>query len=339
MRVFVYEYLSSGAAPDASALPSLRREGWAMLSAVLEDLARCPQIETLTLLDSQRQCAPGSWPASTIVHFAEAGAEERVFRTLAAAADCSLFIAPEFDGILEKRCQWVEEEGGRLLGPSTAAIRLTADKRALACHWQKHGIPTPTVLEPICETSPTSLLYPLVAKPRHGAGSQATFLLHNQEDLSRALFQARAEGWSSPLLLQPHVPGLAVSVSFLSGGGSRHALPAVEQRLSDDGRFRYLGGRLPLPSALDRRARRLAERAAACVEGLHGWFGVDLVLGEAEDGNGDTAIEINPRLTTSYLGLGQLARFNLIEALLAVAEGSSMPPWHWGADTIVFEAG
>jgi predicted ATP-grasp superfamily ATP-dependent carboligase len=115
-------------------------------------------------------------------------------------------------------------------------------------------------------------------------------------------------------------------------------LPAVEQRLSRDGRFHYLGGRLPLPDNLDRRARRLAERAVECVEGLHGWFGVDMILGEAEDGSGDMAIEINPRLTTSYLGLRRLARFNLAEALLATATGSAMPPWVWGTDSIVFDA-
>ena len=34
--------------------------------------------------------------------------------------------------------------------------------------------------------------------------------------------------------------------------------------------------------------------------------------------SGDRVIEINPRLTTSYVGLRALARFNLAEALLAV---------------------
>lgn len=338
MRVFVYEYLCSGAAPDAAALPSLQREGWAMLSAVLEDLAYCPKIETSTLLDPSWQRAARSWPASTAVHFAEIESEERIFRTLAAAADFSLVIAPEFDGILERRCRWVEEKGGHLLGPSTAAIRLTADKLTLACHWKKHGIPTPRVLDFSSKTWPSSSSYPLIVKPRYGAGSQATFLLHNEGDLARAVLQAETEGWSGPFLLQTYSPGLAVSVVFLAGSDRRHPLPAVEQRLSGDGRFRYLGGRLPLPPDLDRRARRLAERAAACVEGLHGWFGVDLVLGAADDGSGDAAIEINPRLTTSYLGLRRLARFNLAEALLAVVGGSSTPSWEWGEDAVVFGA-
>jgi predicted ATP-grasp superfamily ATP-dependent carboligase len=140
------------------------------------------------------------------------------------------------------------------------------------------------------------------------------------------------------MILQEYVPGRPVSVSFLAGAGELFALPAVEQVLSADGHFRYQGGRLPLPEELDRRARRLAERAVRAVEGLHGYFGVDLVLGDAEDGLEDFAIEINPRLTTSYVGLRRLARFNLAEGLLAVTTGALLPVRDWHTDPVVFQA-
>lgn len=279
-----------------------------MLSAVLEDLARCPGVRVSTLPE-------------------QSGGDEDAFRTLAAAADWTLVVAPEFDGILAERCRWVQEAGGRLLGSSLSAIHRTADKLLLSRLWSARGIATPS----------PERTFPLVCKPRFGAGSQATFLVHDERELEKAQQQARAEGWKGELMLQRYVPGLAASVAFLSGGGERQSLPAVEQRLSHEGRFHYLGGRLPLPENLDRRARRLSERAAECVEGLHGWFGVDLILGAAEDGSGDAAIEINPRLTTSYLGLRRLARFNLAEALLAMTTGSPMPAWVWHTGPIVFE--
>ncbi len=344
MNLFVYEYLSSGAAgtsersetrralavaPTARASPgaALRAEGWAMLAALLEDLAHCPGVQISTLLDDRRT-PPRHWSGRIGVQHVQAAAEKDIFHALAAAADWSLIIAPEFDGLLAERSRWVEQAGGRLLGSSPKAIDETADKLYLAQLWTSRGIPTPL-------PEPT---YPLVCKPRFGAGSQATFLVRDEEEWTRARHQARAEGWKGELMLQRYTPGLAVSVTFLAGGGKWHSLPAVEQRLSSDGRFRYLGGRLPLPDNLDRRARRLAERAAECIEGLHGWFGVDLVLGDAEDGSDDTAIEINPRLTTSYLGLRRLARFNLAAALLAVATGSPARSWEWGTHAIVFDA-
>jgi predicted ATP-grasp superfamily ATP-dependent carboligase len=298
-----------------------------MLSALLDDLARCPGVQIRTLLSPQRS-SPQQLSERIIIQCIQPADEIDAFCALATAADWSLVIAPEFGDILAERSRWVEEAGGRLLGSSIKAIYATADKLRLSQLWSARGIPTPS----------PELTYPLVCKPRFGAGSQATFLVHDEEELEQARRQARAEGWSGELMLQRYMPGLAVSVAFLSGKRQRHSLPAVEQRLSCDGRFRYLGGRLPLRENLDRRARRLAERASKCIEGLHGWFGVDLVLGDAEDGSGDVAIEINPRLTTSYLGLRQLARFNLAESLLAVATGSPVQSREWRADTIVFDA-
>jgi predicted ATP-grasp superfamily ATP-dependent carboligase len=76
---------------------------------------------------------------------------------------------------------------------------------------------------------------------------------------------------------------------------------------------------------LNDRAQRLARRAIAPVDGLSGYVGVDLVLGAAGDGSEDVAIEINPRLTTSYVGLRALAEFNLAEAMLALALGRPLP--------------
>jgi predicted ATP-grasp superfamily ATP-dependent carboligase len=98
-------------------------------------------------------------------------------------------------------------------------------------------------------------------------------------------------------------------------------LPACKQVLSDDGCFRYCGGQLPLPEPPDDRARRLALAAVRTLPKPQGYLGVDLVLGDDPQGHGDAIIEINPRLTTSYVGLRALARENLAGAMLAVARG------------------
>ncbi|HEV3003063.1 MAG TPA: ATP-grasp domain-containing protein, partial [Pirellulales bacterium] len=50
-----------------------------------------------------------------------------------------------------------------------------------------------------------------------------------------------------------------------------------------------------------------------------GYLGVDLVLGGPDDGSDDVVIEINPRLTTSYIGLRAACRENLAAAMLALA--------------------
>jgi predicted ATP-grasp superfamily ATP-dependent carboligase len=204
----------------------------------------------------------------------------------------------------------------------------------LSLHLLARGVPTPSTSP--WPGEPPPFAFPLVCKPRHGAGSQATFLVREERELSRCMRQAREEGWDGEMIVQPHVPGRAASVAFLTGPGQRVALPAAEQILSDDGRFHYEGGRLPLSDGLNRRAQCLAERAVAAVEGLCGYVGVDLVLGETADGGGDRVIEINPRLTTSYVGLRALARCNLAEALLAAATGAPLLPMRWRPGPIRF---
>jgi predicted ATP-grasp superfamily ATP-dependent carboligase len=336
VEIFVYEHLCAGVAGGHGAA-SLGAEGWTMLSAVLADLARLPGVRPVTLLDplfvpAVRALSPSITPVPTPADV------EPAFRKHAARAAFSLVIAPEFDGLLAERCRWVEEAGGTLLGPSASAVRLCGDKFALARHLRAVGVPTPPTPVYSGEVFP-AFPPPVVCKPRHGAGSVATFLVRTRDELALCPVRAAGEGWLGQLVVQPYVPGRAASVAFLAGPGRLLALPAAEQTLSDDGRFRYRGGRLPLPAALAGRAEALAAQAARAVQGLHGYFGVDLVLGGPADGSGDAVLEINPRLTTSYAGLRALARFNLAEALLAVAGGSAPRAWQWGEKEIRFEAG
>src|SRR5438445_264129 len=101
----------SSRAPAGPSVPaSLVAEGRAMLSAVLADLSRCPGVETVTLL------GPGPTAPGHVVRAASPAEEESRFRERARAADRTLVIAPETGGVLEARCRWVEDEGGRLLG-------------------------------------------------------------------------------------------------------------------------------------------------------------------------------------------------------------------------------
>ena len=149
--LFVYESLCASGGPSP-----LRTEGWAMLSALVEDFMALAGVEIWTLLDWHCSMTLGHrcWPA-------EPGREETLFRELAAQADATLVIAPETGGVLAQFSRAVLEVNGRLLGCSPEAVDLTADKQALAEHWRRHHVPTPAlgeVNEPV--------QFPAVLKPR-----------------------------------------------------------------------------------------------------------------------------------------------------------------------------
>src|SRR5205807_371781 len=99
---------------------------------------------------------------------------------------------------------------------------------------------------------------PVVCKPRHGAGSQATFFARSAEEWAACATQARSETGADEAVWQPFVPGLAASVALLLGPVQGVPLLPARQHLSADGRFHYQGGSLPLPPGLARRATELA---------------------------------------------------------------------------------
>ena len=332
--VFVYEFVTArrlGEQPD-SPLHSLFVEGRAMRDAVSADFADVIGAELVRF--------PGDAPEAE--HAAR-------FRELAKRADWTLVVAPETGGELEHLAREVLKAGGKLLGPSPDAIALTTDKLHLSRHWTKHRVPQ--IFTAPADDRPT--VYPAVLKPRDGAGSEDMHLLKSVEDYEDAVRLVEGTGFR---IVQPFVPGTAASVAFLVGPPAKDAngksvpptlvplLPTV-QRLSDDGRFKYLGGRIPLPEPLAERAVRLATKAVGCVRGLFGYVGVDLILGEPADGSGDVAVEINPRLTTSYVGLRAAAEANLAGLLLELAVGKPAirPAWKavslaWTADGDVLPA-
>lgn len=310
MRVFVYEYMTATGTGREPGSPEhgTYREGRAMRDAAVFDFEQTGVHEVFAFPDKAAPVKP-EW-----------------FAEVARASDWTLLVAPESGGILLDLRDAVERAGGRVLGPSREAVALTSDKLALAGHWRAHGVPTPATTER--EPAPCEA-FPVVWKPRDGAGSTDTFLVRDRFELARAL---AAHSPRQPMILQEFVPGRAASVALLCGPGGQVPLLPTFQLLSADGRFKYEGGELPLPPQLAARAAALASRAAACVPGLLGYVGVDLVLGDAEEGPHDFAIEVNPRLTTSYVGLRALAGFNLARAMLKVAVGEevALPEWKPG---------
>lgn len=336
MRVFIYEFITGGGLMGDGNAPtfptSLLTEGSAMLAALVADFGALAGVE-VTIMRDHRVPA---WALSDceVVSVTSAEQEQATFARCVAQADWTVVIAPEFEQHLFTKCRMVETSGGRLLGPSSEIVRLAGDKHAMAEHLIAAGISAPEgrILDSN-EPWPVDFTYRAVMKPRDGAGSLDVHLV--ERDGVGSLFRATTSSNRMttpekdsrplrPMRLERFYPGLAASVAVLCGPRGNVALTPCQQRLSDDGRFTYLGGSLPLEPFLARRATDLAQQAVGTLPQPLGYLGVDLVLGEKADGNDDVVIEINPRLTTSYVGLRVATIDNLAGAMLAVAEGK--PP-------------
>jgi hypothetical protein len=333
VRLFVSEYVCGGAWPEPSLESSLAREGMAMLRAVLADCRRLSDVDVVTTWDRRLGLPPFE---GVTIHLAEnPEAELSLFRELAAGCDATWVIAPELEGILVGRAELVQAAGGRLLGPSVAAAALCTDKLELAARLQAAGVATiETFRFDVHETTERELHYPAVVKPRDGAGSQETFLVRDAAEFRHLQPSWRESRWLRRAIWQPYVAGRAVSVGVLLFPRRRaEALPVCEQLLSGDGRFVYRGGRVPADLSDVDRVQAAALGACAAVPELQGYVGVDLIVPEVGSRE-PVVVEINPRLTTSYLGYAALTGDNLAARILF--PDREFPPLVWRSQTMTY---
>jgi predicted ATP-grasp superfamily ATP-dependent carboligase len=316
VRILIYEFLTGGGAwhwRTEQTAPSLLAEGRAMVLALCSDFLALPGLQVLTTRDSR--LPPLHPDGCQVTEVMNAEGELAMLSYLASQADWTLLVAPETGGALAQRAGLVELAGGRLLSPGTKTIAIAANKQTTMDHLGRRHFPVPRgELLTADAAALAKIPFPAVLKPIDGCGSQGLQLLDSTAKLPTSLEPSR---WR----IEEFVPGMAASVAVLCGPREGYALPACEQRLSSDGRFTYRGGRFRLPAKLDGRARNLALATVQVLPPTVGYVGIDLVLGDADDGSGDRIIEINPRLTTSFVGLRAAALSNLAEARVRIADG------------------
>ena len=252
---------------------------------------------------------PGPWTIERIA----AGDDPRRLRELARTADFTVLIAPETSGILASLTREFERAGAQLLGSTADAVDLTADKARLAARLRELSIDTPPtrMIVPVAGL-PRDAQYPAVLKPNDGAGSVDTFYLADAQSLPACARDMPAA------LIQPFVSGTPMSASFLVGPeGQSWPIGVTTQEMAiRAGRFAYLGGTCPAPC---QDALPQLKPAVDAIAGLSGFVGVDFIWNTEE--RHATILEINPRPTTSYVGLSRLLPPGLLaRAWLAACE-------------------
>lgn len=286
----------------------------------MSDLASLPGVEVAAVARTSAVVREGGWP-SGVERLPPAGTPDATLRSLLSRRGFHAvwLIAPETRGILEGLSARVEAAGAVLVGPSAAAVARAADRSSLLRGLAAAGLPVPpsrVVRDPAAAARAAAELgFPVVVKPGRGAGGEGLRLVRRPEELPAALAAATAAEPDRPPLLQPLLSGTAASVTLLAAGEDVRPVALGRQLVELSPRARYRGGTLPLEHPRADRARRLAAAAVRRAGGMRGLVGVDLLLGR----RGVVLLELNPRLTTSYLGLRQLAGARLAAAGLAAA--------------------
>ena len=312
MRVVIYEWCMSGGLAGGDA--AIAREGRMMLEALAADAAADPAIEVDVLVEEGRDV---DVPARGRVVPVPIGAAGAALIAAARAADWSVIVAPETDGILAALVASTRRAGGRVVAPTGRVIEIAADKQATIDALAARGVPVPAG-RPLAAgvRVPPGFRMPAVRKHRTGCGGDG-FEVLGAHDGPAAGHPARIEAFAA---------GTPVGVSCICGTPATIVLPPMRQSFDAGRSLRYLGGDLLADGQLAARAIELARRAAAAMGADAGWLGVDMILGPRPDGRDDRVLEVNPRVTTSFVGLARLFSSSLVATMIGAATGAAKPP-------------
>jgi len=333
-RVFLYELITGGGMwclPD-SPLPagSLLREGDAMFQALAADLLSAGVSEVTCLRDAR--LGPLSLPRLIATTVDSAESEQRHFLDQCSQADQIIVIAPEFEGLLTDRVEWAESfDPAKLASPGSHWVRLASDKWATHRFLSEAGIQA-VETHRLAQAATWAHLddLPVVTKPVDGAGSEAVARWNTAREIPADLRQ------DPRTLIQPYIAGIPASVAIIGTAEGFVTLPPARQIL--DSTLHYLGGGFDLSPAESRAAKQVAIQVGKILSPFKGYLGVDMILKsvgqrvrEASRVESDViegwVVEINPRLTSSYIGLRQVVDCNLAAIMLGMASpGRAVEP-------------
>lgn len=324
MKIFVHECITAGGLGEGPVPATLVAEGRMMLEALLADLLDLQEHRLVVQVD--RRYLPQLRPRADLQIVDSSDNYSQCLRQMVEEAEAAFLIAPETDGRLEAITTVVEGCAKLVVGSSAAGVRVAGDKMLTYRLLKEHSIPTPETLR-LRQTDDPALIArrlgcPAVIKPIDGVGCHGVFIARRPSELERTIAAARQKTPGKDLLLQSYVDGIHASVSLLTDGSRSVPLTLNRQQIKGRSRLTYHGGCVSCEHPLRALAFHRAAEVVRAIPGLKGYVGIDLVLTDDDA----VVIEVNPRLTTSYVGVRQVLRQNPAALILDAVAGKLPNP-------------
>lgn len=325
MNVLIFEYITGGGLVGETLPASLVKEGELMLNAVANDFIVLPDVQVSVLRDHRLQSV--AFDNEYIVDF------ERSFNEIIASVeeiiDALLIIAPESGGTLSYLCEVYSNRDFILLNSSTSSTALVSDKLATYAFLLKHDIPQiPSYSLDDIENIQSNKM---VIKPKHGVGCENIKLLASSTNLAKAIDLSKANTY----MVQPYVQGQSASLSLLCWQGECLLLSVNIQTIEkNDNSFEL---KQCIVNALARdKYIDFSEKLIKTMPELSGYIGVDIIITENEV----LLVEVNPRLTTSYVGLRTALGINPANLILKTFTDERLPQVDLtSGNTVIVELG
>lgn len=323
-KLLVCEFITGGGLCAAPLSESLTKEGIMMRDALLRDLSDLSEYSIISMHDARLK--PSLLLDESHAVQGDCKSFETHFKKLLKKVDYLWLIAPETDGILLRFCKlcYAEEEkrgSVMLIGCGYDAVLIGTSKSLTCrtCEDEKiHTLPVyagdkllnDAYFESVLQIN--SHVKQWVAKPEDGAGCEGIRLFENLSDLRDWLV---AENLSFNYFAQAFQIGFAASFCMLCAEGKAWLLSSNMQHVVQvKDRFQLSGVILNGAPQYWQRFETIARKLAKAMPDALGYVGVDVMIDQEQDQI--KVIDINPRLTTSYVGLREAIGMNSAQLIL-----------------------
>lgn len=309
MRLLITEFITGGGMANHPIPEGLKQEGLLMLNSVLADCELLQDVEIVTTIDSRVTLETDSIKKIVIQ-----GHDDylRKITKLANQSDATWVIAPESDNILQIFIENLMNNSNKIINCDDESIRITSDKYVCTKLLSDHGI---SVIENLSASQAAHYNQMTIIKNRCGVGSEGLTICQSGSEALTEIAN-RAGDW----LIQPLVEGDSLSLSMLCANGSAVVLTCNKQNFTNS-KEPKLKSCLVNAMPVTQEHIKLAHSITNVLPGLKGYVGVDFI-----NSNGDLKIvDINPRLTTSYVGLKNVLRENPAKLCIDASLYSTLP--------------
>jgi predicted ATP-grasp superfamily ATP-dependent carboligase len=331
VRLLVYEHVSGGGFA-AEPLPlSVLSEGFGMLRTLIADFKAAGHNVTTTL-DSRIAKLNPPIEADCAVPVSSSKEAQANLQKISNETDAAYVIAPETGGVLQSLVELIEQTNAASLNCPAEAIEKVSDKAGIHDFLKKRGIRIPetlafSVFDNVAEIKQAirgKLNFPLIFKPSDGVSCCGLSVARNEDQMAGAVAKIKQASSSKLFLVQELITGDPASVCVFSAGIKAVPVSLNRQEVNlctPEACSSYSGGLVPFANPLRSEAFEAAEKIVESFPDLRGYIGVDFVLTEDEV----VALEVNPRLTTSYVGLRKVVGFNPAQAIINAVLKRELP--------------
>ncbi|MFX1313687.1 MAG: ATP-grasp domain-containing protein [Promethearchaeota archaeon] len=332
-KIFIFEYVSGGGFNQNDIPISLFCEGFGMLKSIITDFKRL-DYEISTILDYRIFSLSKYLQADIVEKIDNKDNFIRKFKILVKNSKYVFIIAPESSNILYNLSKIVLNHEKILLSTNLEGIKIGTSKIDTYNFFKVNKIITPkTYLIPYKNNILDidfiiqkfyELRTPIIIKPEDGVGSESIYYFET-EDQIRTYFQQHKDilGINRKYIIQQYIIGCDLSASLIGTPLSTTrsinsptilSINSQTVNIKDSNQeSEYFGGYTPVKDAQDICIKLKNSLKFPKFSKFTGYFGIDLIRRK------DLQlyfIEINPRLTTSYIGLRNIINQNPANLIL-----------------------